>query len=115
MRIFSGCGNDCLTSLLVGTGGPIVNEADLVAALQSGTIAGAGLDVFEQEPCPADAPIMHCPNVIAAPHALPRTDHSLSGMGGEVADIAVVRAPPNPLPKRLAEVRTKHLAKGVRV
>ena len=77
-------------------GGPIVNEADLVASLQSGTIAGAGLDVFEQEPCPADAPIMHCPNVIAAPHALPRTDHSLSGMGGEVADIAVVRTPPIP-------------------
>jgi phosphoglycerate dehydrogenase-like enzyme len=50
--------------------GPIVNQADLGVALREGWIAGAGLDVFEQEPLPKDDPIRDCPNLILAPHAL---------------------------------------------
>jgi phosphoglycerate dehydrogenase-like enzyme len=48
--------------------GAIVDLADLTAALEAGEIAGAGLDVFEQEPLPADHPLWRLPNVILTPH-----------------------------------------------
>jgi phosphoglycerate dehydrogenase-like enzyme len=48
--------------------GAIVDLADLVAALKAGEIAGAGLDVFEVEPLPADHPLWKFPNVILTPH-----------------------------------------------
>jgi phosphoglycerate dehydrogenase-like enzyme len=48
--------------------GPTVVEADLVAALQSGTIAGAALDVFEVEPLPAASALWSMPNVLVSPH-----------------------------------------------
>lgn len=48
--------------------GPIVQEAALVRALREGWIAGAGLDVFEAEPLPADNPLYDFPQVIITPH-----------------------------------------------
>ena len=48
--------------------GEIVDERALIAALRSGHIAGAYLDVFEQEPLPADSPLWDLPNVIISPH-----------------------------------------------
>ena len=48
--------------------GPIVDEPALVAALQSGVIAGAALDVFEQEPLPVDSPLRDMSNVLVAAH-----------------------------------------------
>lgn len=48
--------------------GPIVDEAALVAALASNAIGGAALDVYEQEPLPADHPFRTLPNVLATPH-----------------------------------------------
>jgi phosphoglycerate dehydrogenase-like enzyme len=54
--------------------GPIVDEAALYRALAAGRIAGAGLDVFSEEPTPADNPILKLDNVIVAPHALAWTD-----------------------------------------
>ncbi len=48
--------------------GAIVNEQDLVTALQKGLISGAGLDVFEDEPLPATSPLWEMPNVIITPH-----------------------------------------------
>lgn len=63
------------TSILINTArGPIVNEPDLVEALNERWIAGAALDVFEVEPLPANAPIRSCPNVILAPHGLAWTE-----------------------------------------
>lgn len=48
--------------------GPIVDTAALVEALRAGTIAGAGLDVFEEEPLPADHPLWDLPGVIVSAH-----------------------------------------------
>jgi phosphoglycerate dehydrogenase-like enzyme len=57
------------TSYLVNTArGALVNEPDLVAALQAKTIAGAGIDVFEEEP-PGDHPLFKLNNVVITPHA----------------------------------------------
>lgn len=61
--------------------GPIVDEAALLAALQAGEIAGAGLDTFEIEPLPSDSPIWDAPNTLITPHVTPavpdRTGRSL--------------------------------------
>lgn len=48
--------------------GPLIVEKDLVSALESGTVAGAALDVFETEPLPAESPLWTLPNVIVSPH-----------------------------------------------
>ena len=51
--------------------GPVIDEAALVDELRKGTIAGAGLDVFEQEPLPADAAIWDAPNTVLTHHQTP--------------------------------------------
>ena len=57
------------TAYLINIGrGAIVDLADLTAALQAGELAGAGLDVFEEEPLPADHSLWLMPNVILTPH-----------------------------------------------
>ena len=57
------------SAVLINIGrGAIVDLTDLTAALQSGLIAGAGLDVFETEPLPAEHPLWHMDNVILTPH-----------------------------------------------
>jgi phosphoglycerate dehydrogenase-like enzyme len=57
------------TARLVNTSrGPIVVEADLVAALRDKKIAGAAIDVFDQEPLPLDHPLRALPNLLATPH-----------------------------------------------
>jgi phosphoglycerate dehydrogenase-like enzyme len=57
------------TACLVNTSrGPIVSETALVEALEVGRIAGAGLDVYDREPLPADHPLRRAPRLIATPH-----------------------------------------------
>ena len=57
------------SAYLVNTSrGPIVDEGALVAALRSGAIAGAGLDVFDTEPLPDDHPLRNLPNTVITPH-----------------------------------------------
>jgi phosphoglycerate dehydrogenase-like enzyme len=86
------------TAYLINTArGPIVDQAALVKVLQERRIAGAGLDVFETEPVPADDPILKLDNVILAPHALCWTDQCFAGNGAAdvkaVLDIQHGRAP----------------------
>ena len=65
--------------------GPIVDERALYEALAGRRIAGAGLDVFEEEPTPADNPILKLDNVIVSPHALCWTDE----LFGNIARTAI--------------------------
>lgn len=55
--------------------GEIVAEGELITALQRGQIAGAGLDVFEQEPLTVDSPLWEMENVIITPHTSGSTEH----------------------------------------
>jgi phosphoglycerate dehydrogenase-like enzyme len=48
--------------------GPLIDQPALVAALKEGRIAGAGLDVYDQEPLPPDHPILSAPNTVLTPH-----------------------------------------------
>jgi len=57
------------TAFLVNTSrGPLVDESALVEALASGGIAGAGLDVFDEEPLPAGHPLLTAPRTVLSPH-----------------------------------------------
>jgi len=77
------------TAFLINTSrGPTVDEQALVEALRAEQIAGAGLDVFAEEPTPADNPLFNFENVIVAPHSLCWTDECFSGNGA--ADIDAV-------------------------
>jgi phosphoglycerate dehydrogenase-like enzyme len=48
--------------------GPLIDQAALIAALKEGRIAGAGLDVYDEEPLPPDHPILSAPNIVLTPH-----------------------------------------------
>ncbi|MGE5560502.1 MAG: D-2-hydroxyacid dehydrogenase [Chloroflexota bacterium] len=55
--------------------GNVIDQEALITALQDGRIAGAGLDVFEPEPLPADSPLWSLPNVILTPHCSARSPY----------------------------------------
>jgi D-3-phosphoglycerate dehydrogenase len=63
--------------------GPVVDESALIDALRTGTIAGAGLDVFEQEPVDPANPLLAMDNVIVTPHALCWTDECFDAIARE--------------------------------
>jgi phosphoglycerate dehydrogenase-like enzyme len=63
------------SAVLINVGrGPVVNEAALIRALQSGAIRGAALDVFDTEPLPADHPFWRMPQVFVSPHTADRVE-----------------------------------------
>ena len=74
------------TAYLVNTArGGIIDEPALYAALSTGKLAGAGLDVFEEEPTPVANPLLKLANVISAPHMAGVTHESLDRMGVQTA------------------------------
>ena len=79
--------------------GPVVDEKALYKALTEGWIAGAALDVFEQEPTPADNPLLTLDNVVVAPHISSSSHETRSRMAEMVAENLVAffegRIPPN--------------------
>ena len=86
------------TSYLINTSrGPIVVEADLIAALRSGRIAGAGLDVFDIEPPPADHPFRSMDNVTLAPHLGYVTHETLRAFYTDTLDAVVAFADGKPI------------------
>ncbi len=67
--------------------GEIISEADLIAALESGKVAGAALDVFAVEPLPADHPYRKQANLILTPHLGASTEEAQEKCGIEVAEV----------------------------
>jgi phosphoglycerate dehydrogenase-like enzyme len=78
----------------------VVDQPALERALAEGWIAGAGLDVYDPEPLPADSPLLRLENVILSPHMAAHTDEALLRMAMVVADVLAViegRPPENPV------------------
>ena len=74
-------------SVLINTArGGLVVEDDLLAALESGHLAGAGLDVFQTEPTPSDNPLLKLDNVVLSPHLAGTDQRSMEDMGIESAE-----------------------------
>lgn len=77
-------------AILVNTGrGPLVDEAALVTALESGHLGGAALDVFAQEPLPADSPLLSCKQVVLTPHNADWTPEGIDLLNEGAVDNAI--------------------------
>jgi phosphoglycerate dehydrogenase-like enzyme len=64
------------SAIVINVGrGPVIDEAALIRALQEERIAGAALDVFEEEPLPASSPLWDMENVLISPHCTDRTEN----------------------------------------
>ena len=95
-------------ALLINTSrGGVVNEDALAAALINNKIAGAGLDVFNEEPVSSDNPLLKLDNVILTPHTAALTRECVSRMATEAAkcvlDVFAGREPPNVANRQVLE------------
>lgn len=87
--------------------GPVVEQKALTEVLVAGRIAGAGLDVFEQEPIDPADPLLTLDNVIVTPHALCWTDGAFRAIGASacqsILDVAAGRVPANVVNRAVLE------------
>jgi len=98
------------TAILINNSrGPVVDEETLFKALKERWISGAGLDVFEQEPTPADNPLLKLDNVVVAPHISSASVETRSKMAEMVANNLVAffegTRPPNLVNPDVLEIR----------
>ncbi len=94
--------------ILVNTArGPVVDEAALLAALDRGQVAAAGLDVFEREPLPAESPLRRHPRLLLSNHAAWYSEDALAELHRSVAEDAV-RVCTGGLPVALANPEVLH-------
>lgn len=87
-------------AILINTSrGPLVDEAALIEALERGTIAGAGLDVFQEEPIGKDHPLCRLPNVVLVPHIGSASYHTRTKMAlmaaGSIIETLTGKRPKN--------------------
>ncbi len=91
--------------------GPVVDEKALYKALKEGWIAGAGLDVFEQEPTPIDNPLLKLGNIVVAPHISSASYETRSKMAEMVAENLVSffegKTPPNLVNPEILKAKKK--------
>ena len=89
--------------------GPVIDEKALYKALKEGWIAGAGLDVFEQEPTPTTNPLLTLDNIVVAPHISSSSFETRSKMSAMVAENLVSflkgKTPPNLVNKDVVNIR----------
>lgn len=75
------------TAILINTSrGPIINESDLIEALENNVIGGVGLDVFENETSPVDKRLASSPRAVLTPHVAWNTDVAVTAIHEEVGD-----------------------------
>jgi len=96
------------SAIFVNTGrGPVVDEEALVAALREGKLAGAGLDVLEQEPPDPKNPLLSMPNVTVTPHVAAQSNESAVARrlrhGEEIARVLTGNRPLHPVNREVLE------------
>lgn len=86
------------SAVLINTSrGPLVDSGALLAALRSGGIAGAALDVYDEEPLPLSSPLRTAPNVVLTPHLGYVTDEAYRVFYGDAAEDIVAFASGSPV------------------
>jgi len=86
--------------------GAVIDESALIKALSEQRLAGAALDVFEQQPLPESSPLRTLPNVILSPHLAGITDESMQRMGRVAAEQALALIA-GELPQHLVNTEAK--------
>jgi D-3-phosphoglycerate dehydrogenase len=96
------------SAIFVNTGrGPVVDEEALIAALRAGKLAGAGLDVLEQEPPDPKNPLLSMPNVTVTPHVAAQSNESTVARrrrhGEEIARVLTGKRPLHPVNREVLD------------